>query len=166
VEVSGQLHAPAALPPRERAHGARWIRGWVSPIVVLYMVSKTKIPSSRLESNPEHPIVQPVASHYTGWAIATLVFFSEALERNARTEEHTAAERDIMSSHVPSGGSWTPSLPMPEVLRHSLLAPNNEINLVLTLLAQQHLFCSIKRNTVYNQTLCLFVRTIIICLIK
>jgi hypothetical protein len=27
--VSGQLHAPAALPPGERAPGTHWIGGWV-----------------------------------------------------------------------------------------------------------------------------------------
>jgi hypothetical protein len=27
--VSGQLHAPAALPPGERARGTHWIGGWV-----------------------------------------------------------------------------------------------------------------------------------------
>jgi hypothetical protein len=31
MEVSGQLHAPAALPPRERAPGTYWIEGWVGP---------------------------------------------------------------------------------------------------------------------------------------
>jgi hypothetical protein len=31
LEVSGQLHALAALPPGERAPGTHWIRGWVGP---------------------------------------------------------------------------------------------------------------------------------------
>jgi len=29
MEVSGQLHVPAALPHRERAPGTQWIGGWV-----------------------------------------------------------------------------------------------------------------------------------------
>jgi hypothetical protein len=29
MEVSGQLHAPAALFPREKASGTNWIGGWV-----------------------------------------------------------------------------------------------------------------------------------------
>jgi hypothetical protein len=29
MEVSGQLHAPAALPRGERAPGTVWIGGWV-----------------------------------------------------------------------------------------------------------------------------------------
>jgi hypothetical protein len=35
MEVSGQLHAPTALPPRERAPGTHWIGGWVGPRAVL-----------------------------------------------------------------------------------------------------------------------------------
>jgi hypothetical protein len=31
MEVSGQLHAPSALPPRERPTRTHWIGGWVSP---------------------------------------------------------------------------------------------------------------------------------------
>jgi hypothetical protein len=29
--MSGQIHAPAALPPREIARGTHWIEGWVGP---------------------------------------------------------------------------------------------------------------------------------------
>jgi len=32
--VSGQLHAPATLPPGERAPGTLWIEGWVGPRAV------------------------------------------------------------------------------------------------------------------------------------
>jgi hypothetical protein len=30
MEASGQLHAPVAIPPRERAPGGHWIGGWMS----------------------------------------------------------------------------------------------------------------------------------------
>jgi hypothetical protein len=43
MEVSGQLHAPAALPARERGLGIRWIGGWVGPRAVLDAVVKRKI---------------------------------------------------------------------------------------------------------------------------
>jgi hypothetical protein len=43
MEVSGQLHAPAALPPGERAPGTHWIRCWVSPRVGLDVVEERKI---------------------------------------------------------------------------------------------------------------------------
>jgi hypothetical protein len=72
MEVSGQLHAPAVLPPRERAPRTHWIGGWVSPRAVLDEVVKRKIPSPRRKSNPRTPIVQPVAQRYTDWAITAL----------------------------------------------------------------------------------------------
>jgi hypothetical protein len=65
MEVSGQLQAPASLPPRERASGTHWMGGWVGPRAVLVAVVKRKIPSPRRESNPRTPIVQPVAQRYT-----------------------------------------------------------------------------------------------------
>jgi hypothetical protein len=65
MEVSGQLHAPAALPPRERAPGTHWIGGWMGPTAVLDTVVKRKIPSPRRESNLRTPIVQPVTQRYT-----------------------------------------------------------------------------------------------------
>jgi hypothetical protein len=43
MEVSGQLHAPVALPPRERAPGTHWIGGWVGPRAVLDAVVQRKI---------------------------------------------------------------------------------------------------------------------------
>jgi hypothetical protein len=44
---------------RERAPGTHWIGGWVGPRTVLDAVVKRKILSSRRESNPRTPIVQP-----------------------------------------------------------------------------------------------------------
>jgi hypothetical protein len=73
MEVSGQLHAPAALFPRKKVPGTHWIGGWVGPRTGLYEVVKRKIPIPRRESNPDHPIVQPVASRYTDWAVPALV---------------------------------------------------------------------------------------------
>jgi hypothetical protein len=72
MEVSCQLHAPAAFNPRERASGTHWIGGCVGPKAVLDAVVKRKIPSPRWESNPRTPIVQPVAQRYTDWAITAL----------------------------------------------------------------------------------------------
>jgi len=53
MEMSGQLHAPAALPAGERALGILWIGGWVGPRVGLGTVEKRKIPS------PNHPACSP-----------------------------------------------------------------------------------------------------------
>jgi hypothetical protein len=51
MEVSDQLHALAALPPKEGAPGTHWIEGWVGSRVVLDAVVKRKIPSPCLDSN-------------------------------------------------------------------------------------------------------------------
>jgi hypothetical protein len=53
MEVNGQLHAPAALHPKERDPGTHWIGGCVGPRAVLDAVVKRKIPSPRQESNPK-----------------------------------------------------------------------------------------------------------------
>jgi hypothetical protein len=45
MEVSGQLHAPTALPPRDTAPDTHWIGGWMGPRAVLNTVAKRKIPS-------------------------------------------------------------------------------------------------------------------------
>jgi hypothetical protein len=60
---------PCHFTPKERAPGIHWIGGWVDPRAVLDAVVKRKIPSSRRESNPRTPIIQPVAQRYTDWAI-------------------------------------------------------------------------------------------------
>jgi hypothetical protein len=52
MEVGGQLHDPAALPPGEEPPGTHWIAGWVGP----------RAPAG-------NPAVQPVAGHYSDWAI-------------------------------------------------------------------------------------------------
>jgi hypothetical protein len=82
MEVSGQIYAPAALPPRERAPGTHWIGGWVGPRAVLGAVVKRKIPNPRRESNPITPIVQPVAQCYTDWAITALSLCKLEVGRN------------------------------------------------------------------------------------
>jgi hypothetical protein len=65
MEVSGQLHAPGALPPGERAPGSHWIGGWIGPRAGLDAVEKRKSLHCR-ESNPGRP-----ARRYTDWAIPT-----------------------------------------------------------------------------------------------
>jgi hypothetical protein len=65
MEVSGQLHASAALPSGKEPPGTHWIGGWVGPRAVLDAVVKRKIPSPCRESNPRTPIVQPEAHLYT-----------------------------------------------------------------------------------------------------
>jgi hypothetical protein len=67
MEVSGQLHAPAALPPGKEPlvrteQEAEW-----APEPFWTRWCRKKFP--RRESNPRTPIVQTVAQRYTDWAI-------------------------------------------------------------------------------------------------
>jgi hypothetical protein len=69
MDVTDQLHVPAALPPgKEPLVPIGQKAGW-GPRAGLNTASKRKIPSPRRESNPEHPIVQPVANRLTNGAI-------------------------------------------------------------------------------------------------
>jgi hypothetical protein len=43
MEVSDQLHAPAALPPGETARGNHWIWDWVGPRAGVDDMEKLKI---------------------------------------------------------------------------------------------------------------------------
>jgi hypothetical protein len=63
---------PGRFIRRERTLGTHWIGGWGGGPQVWDTVSKRKIPSPRRESNPDYPIIQPVASHYIYWAIPAL----------------------------------------------------------------------------------------------
>jgi hypothetical protein len=60
MEVTGQFHAPAALP-QEKSLWYPLDRRLGGPRAVLDAVVKRKIPSPRRESNP---IVQPLAQRY------------------------------------------------------------------------------------------------------
>jgi hypothetical protein len=64
LNVSGQLHVPAALTPEESTPGTHWIRGWVDPRVSLDDVEQRKLVTLQgLELRPS--IIKPVASRYT-----------------------------------------------------------------------------------------------------
>jgi hypothetical protein len=53
---------PGRFTPKERAPSTHWNGGWVGLRAGLDMVLKSKIPSPRQESNPDHSVFQPVAS--------------------------------------------------------------------------------------------------------
>jgi hypothetical protein len=63
---------PQPLYLQEGAPDTHWIGDWMGPRAVLDAVRKRKIPSSRRDSNPNTPIVQPVAQRYTDRAITAL----------------------------------------------------------------------------------------------
>jgi hypothetical protein len=52
VEVSGQLHAPVAVYPRERTPCAHWVGGWVGPRAGLDTEARGKILCLCRGSNP------------------------------------------------------------------------------------------------------------------
>jgi hypothetical protein len=92
MEVSGQLNAPATLPPRKdpRYTLDSWIGGWVGPRAGLDMVVKRKILSPCQESNPRTSIpgfnsrrgkVENFSLRWaTGWMIGVLGFHSRRWE--------------------------------------------------------------------------------------
>jgi hypothetical protein len=66
MEVSGQLHVPAALLPRDRDPGTDWIGGWVGPRAVLDAVMKLKIHSPCRESNLRIPSLVAIPTELPG----------------------------------------------------------------------------------------------------
>jgi hypothetical protein len=60
MEVSDQLHTPAALPPGK---SPRW--GWVGPRAGLNAAEKEKLSSATIRT----PSSQPLARRYTDWAV-------------------------------------------------------------------------------------------------
>jgi hypothetical protein len=59
---------PLPLYPRERVPGTHFVGGWVDPRAGLDHMEKWKFLPHR-DSYSRPPIVQPVASRYTDWAI-------------------------------------------------------------------------------------------------
>jgi hypothetical protein len=51
MQVNDKLHAPAALPPRERAPGTHWIGGWVGR----YGEKKNLLPLPEIEPRLSSP---------------------------------------------------------------------------------------------------------------
>jgi hypothetical protein len=70
MEVSGQLHAPAALPPKKRAPGTHWIGYWVGPSASL---DRGEEKNSQPLPAFEPPNIQFVASRYTDWATPSII---------------------------------------------------------------------------------------------
>jgi hypothetical protein len=71
MEVSGQLHAPAALPPGKNP----WYpfdRRLGGPQSRSGRGGEEKISQAHRESNSRTPIVQPLTQRYTDWAITAL----------------------------------------------------------------------------------------------
>jgi hypothetical protein len=63
--VIGQHHAPTALCPGERTPGTHCTGGWVGLRAGLDTEVRGKIRFPYRGSNPDLPVVQSVARHYT-----------------------------------------------------------------------------------------------------
>jgi hypothetical protein len=59
--------------PRERTPGTHCTGGWVDPRTCLDTEARRKILCLCRGLNLDRPVVQPVAKHYTDWAVATTV---------------------------------------------------------------------------------------------
>jgi hypothetical protein len=71
MEVSGQVHSPAALTPgKEPPIPIGWLGGPQSR-----SGGEEKNSHPRRESNPRTPIFQPVVQCYTDWANTALTLF-------------------------------------------------------------------------------------------
>jgi hypothetical protein len=64
-EVSGQRHPSAVIYPRERTPGTHRTWGWVDLTAGMDTESRVKVLYLCQRSNPGHPVVQSVASHYS-----------------------------------------------------------------------------------------------------
>jgi hypothetical protein len=67
--------------PGERAPGTLSIGGWVGPTAGLDYVEK-KISRNYRDSNSGPPVVQPVVSRYTDFAIPTLTIINNVIFKN------------------------------------------------------------------------------------
>jgi hypothetical protein len=74
MEVSGQLHTPAALSPEEIAPSSHSIGGWVGSRAGLDPLEENLAPVGN-----RTPAVQAVAHRYTYWAIIRAVFKDRVL---------------------------------------------------------------------------------------
>jgi hypothetical protein len=59
---------PRFTPRGKGPPGTHFTGGWVGPRAGLDIEARGKVLCPRRESNPDHPVVQPVVRHYTAWA--------------------------------------------------------------------------------------------------
>jgi hypothetical protein len=91
MEVSGQLHASAALPPG-KATGTHWIGGWVGPRAGLdAVVGLNKSYKHRKEHSTvaDHIISVTLHSHKLFYAPTPLTHIHTPTRKHARARAHT-----------------------------------------------------------------------------
>jgi hypothetical protein len=78
---------PRPLYHREKSPGTHWIGGWVGPTTV-WTLWKRKNSSPYRDSNSDPSVTQPVASHYTDYAIPAPVESSTAFNTDCTNCTH------------------------------------------------------------------------------
>jgi hypothetical protein len=93
MEVSGQLHAPAALPPGINSPGTYYIGDWVEPKAGLDAVDERK----SCPAASRTPAFQPVACRYADWAIPSLLYLKIIMYINTLFEAICYFHRRLIS---------------------------------------------------------------------
>jgi hypothetical protein len=96
---------PTALNPEERTPGTHCTGGWVGPRTGLDTEARGEILCLCRGSNLDRPVVQPVARHYTDWAIR-LFFFIYFSVFSSSCSLHSWKYAHIR----PSSSRWTNSV--------------------------------------------------------
>jgi hypothetical protein len=93
--MSGQLHAPAALPP-EKSPRYPFYRRFGGPQNRSGRYGEVKIFTLPGLELPPHLVIQPVASHYTDWAIPAHIKYHEAVKKYIIRNFITSTSRQIL----------------------------------------------------------------------
>jgi hypothetical protein len=98
MEVSSQLHAPAALPPGKRSE-SNWIGGWVGTRAGFTLWSRENCLSP---AGYWTPATQPTARRYTDWAIPGVcsLLWDEYFTYLTLTSTHWIAEWVDLRAHL------------------------------------------------------------------
>jgi hypothetical protein len=74
LEVSGKLHAPAALPPEKELPDIYWIEGWVDPRTGLHDVKRKNLAPIETQT-PTPSAVQSITSRYTDYFVLKWIIY-------------------------------------------------------------------------------------------
>jgi hypothetical protein len=134
LEVSGQLHAPVALPPGEKAPIIHWIRGLMSPWTCLDDMEKNSWTYRYSKSDPL--VLQPVSSRYTdcvipernGIAVTLLIYIREVFGSNLGRNTSYSNWGFSSFSSVPQNRNWdSTSIRPPYIPSKSFLIHHSSI---------------------------------------
>jgi hypothetical protein len=106
LEIGGQLHTLAALPPGKQPPSTHWIGRWVGPRTGLDNLKKRKFcPYQDLNSNSS--AIQPVTTHYTNCTIPTrwwyvvgtdIPTFESKIKLTTNFQQSTYLQQNLLAS--------------------------------------------------------------------